>query len=190
MKRDDIKKLLGETATDDIVDSVMALHNKDLTKSQTAAETAQTEASTLKAQLAEANTAIEGFKKLNPEQLQIAADEWKTKAEQAEDEAKKNLYDFKFNSRLSSKLKDEFGVKNPKRVISDLDKSLLKYDEEKDDVIGDIAGQLKPIQEKEDYLFDTETPEPKTVIGGRSQTTAKESTLADAIGQKLGLQGK
>jgi hypothetical protein len=188
MKRDEVKKLLGESATDDIVDSVMALHNKDLTKHQTASEKASAEVETLKAQLSEAGVTIESFKALKPDELKAAADEWKAKYEQAEKEHASKLVDIEFDKDFETALIGA-KVKYTNEVKSRLNREELR-DKNGKFIAERFTEQIKPIKESAADLFDTKTPAPKTVIGGRSQSTPKESTLADAIGQKLGLQGK
>ena len=183
MKKQDLIEL---GIAEEVADKIFALHGKDITKHQTAAETAKAEADTLKAQLAEASKQIEGFKGMDIEGVKKAADEWKAKAETSEKEAAEKIYNYKFDNRLEKKLKEEFNVKNPKRVVGDLDKSMLKYNEEKDDIDGNLEEQLKPIREKEDYLFADAKPIPEVVLGGHSKSVLGDA-MADAARKAAGL---
>jgi hypothetical protein len=188
------KDLIDLGIAEDVAKQVIVLHGKDIEakKSEIAAEKANTDA--VQKQLDEANKAIDGFKKLDPEGIKKAADDWKQKAEtfqaeaeQAKKDAENSVLDYKFNSRLEAKLEKEFKARNPKHVVGQLDKSLLKYNAEKDDVEGNLADQIKPIQEKEPYLFDDGKTQPRIVTGTRTQT-GNEPSLASAIAEGLGIK--
>jgi len=64
MKREDLKKI---ELSDEAIDKIMAMHGADIEKQKTAAETAKTEADSLKSQLTEANKQIDGFKGMDIE---------------------------------------------------------------------------------------------------------------------------
>ncbi len=83
MKREFIKTLLPDI-TDEALNASMAENGKDLEKHKTEAETEKATAQQLKTQLEEANKSIEGFKTLDIDGIKQAAEQWKTKAEQAE----------------------------------------------------------------------------------------------------------
>ena len=190
MKRSDLE---GLELSKEQVDAVMKLHGVDVESSKDKLKVAEDASANVQKQLEEANKAIEGFKKLDPEAVKKSADDWEAKAkqfqadaEQSKKDADQKLLDYKFDIRLEKKLKDDFKVKNPKRVIQDLDRSMLKYDEEKDDIVGNLADQIAPIKEKEDYLFSDEKPPAKITTG--VQTTSNEPTLASAIGNALGIK--
>jgi chromosome segregation ATPase len=194
MKRSDVKKLLGDAATDEVVDSILELYGKSIESHKGKLTAAEETAAALQGQLDEASKQIESFKKLDPDAIKAAAADWEAKAnqfksdaEQAKADAEKRIAEYRLNMRLEAKLKDEFKVKNPKRVISDLDRTLLKYDEEKDDIVGNLEEQLKPVKEKEPYLFDDDKPAPKFVTGGGT-TPSNEPTLANAIESALGIK--
>jgi hypothetical protein len=194
MKRSEIKKLLGEAATDETVDAILELYGKSVESHKGKLTAAEENAAALQGQLDEATATIDGFKKLDPDAIKAAAADWETKAnqfkadaEQAKADADKRVAEYKLDTRLEAKLKNEFKVRNPKRVISDLDRTLLKYDEEKDDIVGNLEEQLKPVKEKEPYLFDDEKPAPKFTTGGGT-TPSNEPTLANAIESALGIK--
>lgn len=177
MKREDLKKLLGESATDELIDKIMAEHGKDVEKHKTDLETLTTERDNLKKQLSEASETIEGFKKLDPEALQKAADEWKAKAEQAEQAAQAELAKLKFEHALDGALAGAKS-KNNKAVRALLDTELLKLAE--DGSISGLKEQLEKIQAENDYLFESTTPAPKIVSGGNNKSILSDSVILAA----------
>ncbi|MFT9078687.1 phage scaffolding protein [Ethanoligenens sp.] len=80
MKKDELTTI---GLTDEQAAQVFALHGKDITKLQGTVTALTDERDTLKSQLGEANTQIEGFKKLDVDGIQRAADDWKAKYEKA-----------------------------------------------------------------------------------------------------------
>jgi hypothetical protein len=194
MKRSEIKKLLGDAATDETVDAILELHGKSVETHKGKLTAAEETTAALQGQLDEATQTIEGFKKLDPDAIKAAAADWEAKAnqfkadaEQAKAEAEKKLLDYKFDTRLAAKLKEDFKVINPKHVIGQLDKSLLKYDDEKDEIEGNLADQIKPVQEKEPYLFDDGKKAPRFVEGAKPPP-GNEPTLSNAIESALGIK--
>jgi predicted nucleic acid-binding Zn-ribbon protein len=186
MKREDLEKL-GLNAEQ--IDKIMAMNGQDVEKHKTAAETAKTELDGVKAQLKEANTAIEGFKAMDVEGVKKAADEWKSKAEKAETEAAKRIADLKFQHALDGAL-GTAKAKNPKAVKALLEMENLKLNEADGSIIG-LEDQLKKVKESADYLFEGDKPDPKIVIGGNNQTVTGDSFLAAARrGAGLPEQGK
>jgi len=185
MKREQIKKLLGENATDEIIDAIMKLHGDDIEANKTKLTEAETSRDQFKTQLDEANTAIEGFKKLNPEQLQKAADEWKTKYETAQTEATAQLAQVKFDHALEGALTGA-KAKNPKAVKALLEMRNLKLNEADGSIIG-LEDQLKAVKEKNDYLFESNEPAPRFGGGGGNQpvmTDAFEAAMWKGAGLK------
>jgi hypothetical protein len=184
MKREDLKKLLGDSATDEAIDKIMSLHGADVESHKGKLTTAQTEIDGLKGQLTEASAAIEGFKKLNPEQLQAAADDWKAKAEQAQTDAAAQVATLKFDHALESALTGA-KARNPKAVTALLSRDALKLQDD-----GSILGlkeQLETIQKDNDYLFESDKPEPRVVAGGNNQpviTDAFEAAMWKGAGLK------
>jgi hypothetical protein len=85
MNKEDLKKL---GLTDDaVIDQIIVLHGKDIEGHKAKITTAQTELDGVKKQLTDANAQIESFKGMDIEGVKKSADEWKTKAEQAQAEA-------------------------------------------------------------------------------------------------------
>lgn len=150
MKREDLKAL---ELADDVIDKIMALHGKDMQAVTTTAETAKTELDGVKTQLTEAGTQIENFKKLDIEGVKAAADEWKTKAEKADADAKAQVAQLKFDHALGAALS---GAKARNETAV---RALLKLDDLKLSEDGKIVGlddQLKGVKETADYLFEAE----------------------------------
>src|SRR6185369_7347275 len=158
MKREDLKALgLEDTA----IDSIMALHGKDIETHKTGLTTAQAELETLKSQLTEANKQIDSFKSMDIESVKKSADEYKAKFEQATSESAKQVAELKFNHALESALTTA-KAKNPKAVQALLSKDALKFNEADGSIIG-LKDQLDKIKSENDYLFTDETPAPKIV---------------------------
>ena len=191
MKREDLKKLLGDSATDEVIDKIMGLHGADIETHKTKVTDLQTQFDAANVQLTEANKQIEDFKGLDVEGVKKAADEWKTKYETAQTESAAQLAQVKFDHALESALTG-VKAKNPKAVRALLDLEVLKkaYDEKTESIIG-FDEHLKPVKEQNDYLFSDGKEPPKIVTGGHSQPiTGNAFTDAARRGAQLPLEGK
>ena len=175
MKREDLTKL---GIAEDLVDKIMALHGSDIESHKTKLTTSQAEVEGLKKQLTEAGAAIEGFKKLDPEALQKAVDEWKAKAEAAQAEAIKQVNQLKFDHALDGALTGA-KAKNAKAVKALLDTNLLKLNDADGSIIG-LDEQLKKVKESNDFLFESDQPTPKIVVGGTSKTVIGDPMISAA----------
>jgi len=174
MKREDLVKL---EIAEELVDKIMALHGKDIEKHKTDLAAVTTERDGLKTQLADANTAIEGFKKLDVDGIKAAADEWKAKAEQAEKDAQAQIHTLKFEHALDGALTGA-KAKNGKAVRALLQADALKLNED-----GSILGlkeQLEKIKSEADYLFESDEPAPKIVAGGKSKSVITDPMILSA----------
>lgn len=181
MKREDLTKL---GITDELVDKIMALHGSDIEAHKQKLVTAQAETDGLKKQLTDANASIEGFKKLDPEALQKAADEWKTKAEAAQAEAQKQVAGLKFDFALDGAL-TAAKAKNAKAVKALLQQDALKLSDD-----GSILGlkeQLEKIKTENDFLFESEQPTPKIITGGQPTTQTITDPVIAAMRKAAGL---
>lgn len=176
MNAEDLKKLGLED--EEVIQKIIVLHGKDIEGHKTKLTTAQTELDSTKAQLAEANKAIEGFKGMDIEGVKKSADEWKTKAETAQAEAAKQVAALKFEHTLGDALTGA-KAKNAKAVKALLDLENLKLNETDGSIIG-LDDQLKKIKESNDYLFDSETPLPKVVVGGNNKSVITDSVVQAA----------
>ena len=181
MKREDLKALGLE---DDVIEKVLTAHGKDMAAQTTSLTTTQAELETLKGQLTDANAAIESFKAMKPEELKVAADDWKVKYEKATTESAAQLANLKFDHALESALVGA-KVKNAKAVSALLSTKNLKLTDD-----GKILGldeQLTKIKSENDYLFTDETPVPKIVTGGNSQSVIGVDAMETALRQGAGL---
>jgi predicted nucleic acid-binding Zn-ribbon protein len=189
MKREDLEKIEG--LSKEAIDKIMALHGQDITNHQTKLTTAQTELDGLKAQLTEANTTIEGFKKLDVDGIKAAADDWKAKAEKATADAAAQMTALKFDHALDGALSGA-KAKNPKAVKALLDMELLQkaFDDKTGTIIG-FEDHLKPVKEANDYLFESEGNNPQIVAGWHNQTVLGDPfEAAMRKGAQLSPQGK
>ena len=174
MKRDDLIKL---EIAEELVDKIMALHGKSVEKHKADFTAATTELDGLKTQLSEAGQTIEGFKKLDVDGIKAAADEWKTKAEQAQADAAAQISKLKFDHALDGALTGA-KAKNLTAV-----KALLKADDLKLSDDGSIIGledQLKKVQSENDYLFESETQQPRVVAGGKNKNILGDPVIIAA----------
>lgn len=181
MKREDLKAL---ELSDEAIDAIMKLHGKDVETHKTQLVEAEKQADNLQGQLNEANKAIEGFKGLDVDGIKAAADEWKTKAEQAKAESTEAIQKLKFDHALESALA-QAKAKNPKAVKALLDPNGLKLNEADGAVIG-LAEQLEKIKTDNDYLFDSEKVVP-TIVAGASGKTVNLDSVAVAARKAAGL---
>lgn len=183
MKRDELKKLIPD-AEDAVIDEIMKLHGKDIEAKKTDLATAQQTIDDLTNQVKAAGETIEGFKKLDVEGIKAAADDWKTKAEQAEKDAAEKIGKLKFDHAL------EVALTGAKAKDADVVKVKLNMENLKLGDDGKIIGledQLKGIKESHDYLFEPEKPTPKFLgSGGKTQVTedAVVSAAYEAAGVK------
>jgi predicted nucleic acid-binding Zn-ribbon protein len=175
MKREDLKKLLPEGTADDVIDKIMAMHGQDIEGHKTKLSTAETEAAALKKQLTDANTTIEGFKKLDVDAIKAAADEWKAKAEAAQTEAAAQVSALKFEHALESALTGA-KARNAKAVKALLDAGALKLNEADGSIIG-LKEQLEKIKSENEYLFEGESGDPKIVAKTNNQTILTDPVI-------------
>ena len=185
MKREDLAKLgLDDTA----IDAVMALNGKAIEANKTAAANATAELETTKTQLTEANTVIESFKAMKPEELKAAANNWKAKYEQAERDFGTKLATMQFETELDTALAGA-KVKNAKAV-----KALLSSDDLRDAagkfIPERLASQIEKIKTEADYLFESDAPPPPTIVKGGNNQTVVTDALEVAMRQGAGLTAK
>jgi hypothetical protein len=158
---------LGVSA--EIADKVLVLHGKDIEGHKTKITAAEGERDQFKTQLDAANQQIESFKGMKkPEEVDAAVNEWKTKAEQAQTEAQKQILSIKRNNALEKHLKETYKVKDVKSVKAHLDDEKIQFNEKDETFVG-LDEQVKPVKEKHDYLFEGEKPAPKIITGGNNK---------------------
>ena len=181
MKKQD---LIDLGIAEDVAEKIFALHGKGLDPFKKQVGELQDQLKTATDQLTEANTTIEGFKKLKPEELQAAADDYKAKWEQAQTDAKTQLAALKFDHALESALTGA-KAKNAKAVQALLQRDLLKLAD--DGSISGLKEQLEKIQADNDYLFESDKPAPKVVAGGNNQPIQTNDVMLNAARRAAGV---
>lgn len=183
MNRKELKELGLE---DEVIDQVMASHGKDIEKLKASADTLDDQLKAAEAQLEEATKTIDGFKAMNIEEIQAAADEWKATADRIKEDAEKQIQTVKFDHALEKALSDA-KAKNPKAVRALLNVEGIKLNEE--GVLEGIDTQLETIKTENDYLFeiDEEEEEPQIVTGGQTTKIIGDSMI-EAARKAAGLE--
>ena len=114
-------------------------------------DAAEARVSALQQQLTQANGKLEGY---DPE--------WKTKAQQMQQEADQKVEAVRFDYAIRTAL-TEAKAKNPEKLAKLIDRDSLKM------VDGKLVGldeQLKALKESDGYLFEGDKPTPKIVKPG------------------------
>lgn len=173
-----LKEILGESYTEEIDKKVSAEIGKGFVSKSNF--DAKNEALKLaQEQLTEANGQIEKFKGMDIEGIQAAADEWKKKAEKAEEDRKNQIASIQFDTMLNSAISSVKG-RNAKAIKALLDTDTLKASKNQAD---DLNKALEALKSENSYLFDDEKPVP-TFSG---PTPGATSTGMDAIRAAAGL---
>lgn len=186
MKREDLKKL---NLTDEQIDSIMGMNGADIETHKRTTTDLQSQLDAITGQLGDANKAIESFKALKPEELQKAADDWKTKYETATQESAAQLQKVKFDYALESALNGA-KAKNLKAVRALLSTDQLKLKD--DGTLEGFEDQLTKIKAENDYLF-TDAKEPPKIVSNANNQTVIGDPLEAAMRRGAGLaspQGK
>ena len=176
------KDLLDLGLDEDAVQKIIIMHGKDIEKHKADLVERDNEAKALAAQLEEAGQTIESFKAMDVDAIKAAAEEWKSKAELAQQEAEQKIAAVKFDHALQDALR-EAKARNPKAVKALLDLEQIKLSDE-----GGLEGleeQLTAVKTDNDFLFesvapveddDDDDPEPRIV-----SKTANMGILDDPI---------
>lgn len=129
MKRDFLKEL---GLTDEQIDKIMAENGKDIEKYKSESDALRTTNTQQKTQLEEANKQIESFKSMDIEGIKKAADDYKTKFEEAEKNYKAELDKISYNSaaeKFVDSLKPKDGL-SKSAILSEFAKKEFKLDGE------------------------------------------------------------
>ena len=176
MNKEDLKKLGIED--DDLIQKIIVEHGKSIEKIKASNSALQTELDGLKGQLKDAGETIEGFKKLDVDSIKAAADDWKAKAEAAEKTAAEQIQALKFEHALDGALTGA-KAKNAKAVKALLQADALKLNEADGSILG-LKEQLEKIKSENDYLFESDTPTPKIVMGGKPKNVITDPMILSA----------
>lgn len=152
MKREFLKNFkVGESELPkEVIDAILDENSRDIE----ATKTKFADYDEIKTQLEEANKSIESFKGMDIDGVKAAADEWKTKFEEAERTHAEKLAEMTFNGVLDTAISGAKG-KNAKALRGLLDIEALKASSNQSD---DIKAALDALKESDGYLFDTDTP--------------------------------
>lgn len=170
MKREFLQNIkVGDAALPkEIIDLIMEENGKDIE----AAKAKFADYDSVKGQLVEANKQIEGFKGMDIDGVRKAAEEWKQKAEQAENDAAQKIADMQFESSLKEAIAAAKG-KSSKAIAALLDVDTLKQSKNQTE---DIKKALESLKKDNDYLFDGETTPPPYAPGAGSQNMGHSYT--------------
>ena len=166
MKREFLK---GFELPEDVIDQIMAENGRDIERFKAEVE----ELDSLRAQLTDAEQQLECFTQMDIEGIKKAADDWKTRAEQAEADSAAKIAAMQFDHALGSALTGA-RAKNAKAVKALLDMDMLTLEG------GEIAGlaeQLERLKLENDYLFEGESGGVsivKPTRGGHMKSITKE----------------
>lgn len=206
MKTEDLQ---AKGLTQEQIDFVMAENGKDLKKLQKENENLTADRDTWKEKADTAETTLKGFEGVDLETMQKELAEWKTKAENAENEAKKQIYDRDFADALKTELEDvKFTSEAAKRdVMAQIKAAELKLKDGKILGLSDLLDQIKKadmsafLDEKQQELENnrarfTTAAKPGSGAKVGAMTRKEIEDIKDprerqaAIAQNLGLFGK
>jgi predicted nucleic acid-binding Zn-ribbon protein len=183
MKREDLKAL---GIADEAIDSIMALHGKDIEAHKTKLTTMQADLDAVNKQLAEAGSTIEGFKKMDVEAIRAAADDYKAKYEKSQQEAAAQVAALKFDYALDGALSGA-KAKNTKAVRALMDTTAMKLKE--DGTLDGFQQQLEQIRKDNEYLFADAQPAPR-IVAGATNTRVTGDPIVDSARAAAGLPVK
>lgn len=171
------KKDLLELGIEDeeLAQKIIVLHGKGIEKMKTELLQAQQDADGLKEQLKKADETIEGFKELDVEGIKAAAEDWKSKAELAQQQAEEKIKSIKFEHLLETNIA-ESKARNVKAVKALLNMKDLKLSEDNSSIIG-LEDQLTKLTEEHDYLFESDEPTPKISSQSRKKQITQDSVV-------------
>lgn len=187
MKREFLQNFkIGEQAlSKEVIDAILDENSRDID----AAKSKFADYDDLKTQLAEANTTIEGFKALDVDGIKKAADDWKAKAEKAEQDAAAKIAEMKLNGLLSTAITGAKG-KNAKAVMALLDMEAIKSSKNQE---ADIKAALEALKKDNGYLFDEEGTPPHYAPGpGKNPPSPQPQntgSLAGALRERYTTKG-
>lgn len=171
MKRDFLQnfKVGDQSLPKEIIDAIMDENGRDIE----AAKKPFSDYGEIKMQLNEANKTIEGFKAMDIDSVKKAADEWKSKAEQAERDAAAKIADIEFNGLLNQAINDAKG-RNSKAISALLDLDALKTSKNQET---DIKTALERMKKESGYLFDGDQIPPPYAAGTGTQIPPNDQNL-------------
>lgn len=156
--------------TEETANKILAINGKDIEHAKATVgatkdkeiEALTTERDGLQSQLDTANTTLDKFKDIDPEQIQTELKDYKERAEKAEEKYAKDITMRDQKAWLTAKL-DEYGVKSPlarKQIMSEVmsENDGLKWKPEKDGKPATFYGfddYMKAAKEEDSTLYLT-----------------------------------
>lgn len=174
-----LKEILGEHYTEEIDKKVSGEIGRAFV-AKADFDGKNTELKAAKAQLAEANRTIEGFKTLDVDGVRRQAEEWKARAEQAERDAADQVAAVQFDARLDAAITKAHG-RSARAIKAMLDLDTLRSSKDQDK---DIGAALEQLEKDSGYLFDTGAAPPPYAggTGGTPPAGDPDAALRAAFG--------
>jgi Phage minor structural protein GP20. len=176
--------LKGLDFDQETIDTIMAEHGKLLTGVKEKNETLTEQLKAAQEGLTAANAEIESFKGMDIDGIKRAADEWKTKAEEAEQAASARIAEMEYDAALKDALANEKFSSDYARqgIISEIKGKKLPL--ENGAVMG-LADILKAIREEKPDAFAPDKVPASATFGGTGRTpmvpTEKDKAMTDAM---------
>lgn len=176
------EELLALGLSEEQIAEVFKINGKDVEKAKGDLTTKETELASVKEQLQTANAEIESYKSMDIETIKKAADEYKTKFEEAQENAQKEIESLRFEHSLESAL-TKAGAKNVKATKALLDIDNLRNSKNID---SDLETAITALRESESYLFGEVEPQGtggSVGNGGKGNQTQPVADLGSALEQ-------
>ena len=151
MKRKDLKEIEG--LTDEQINSVMDLHQKDVETWKNELNDKNQEIKDERAKVTTLTADLDKFKDVDLEALQNAKSNYEQEKQKLIDDHTKEINEMRFNGALELKIRDTHTV-DPIALKAHLDISKLKYNEETKGIDG-LDEQITAIKESHGYLFNS-----------------------------------
>ncbi|MBX3004565.1 MAG: phage scaffolding protein [Anaerolineales bacterium] len=199
MKKSDLENLgLTEEAIkkaglpDNLQEELLKLNGQAVEAQKAKTVAAEEKATALQTRLDEAGETIKSFEGLKPDELKKSVEEWKAKASEAQEAAKKVAAEAE--SKLKAQAFDHAldgaltaaKVKNTKAAKALLKIDLLKLNDEDGSIAG-LSEQLEKIKETDDYLFSDTDPAPRQTVKGGKAGNATDDAVVSAMRAGAGL---
>lgn len=172
-----VKNILGDVYTEEMEQKIAEEIGKGYV-SRADFEAKDTEATTLKEQLKEANKAMEGFKDLDVQALQQEVEDWKQKARQAEKDAASQVAAIRFEARLEAAIA-KAGGRNATAIKALLDLEGLQASDQPEQA---VERALEQLCQEQGYLFEGAKPLPYAAGTGVGSLPSSDTVLRSAFG--------
>lgn len=159
-----LKTILGDGYNEEIDKKVSAEIGKSFV-AKADFDAKNSELKTVKDQLAEAGTTIEGFRAMDIDGIKKAAEEYKAKAEQAEKDAAAQLEDYKFGTWLDGLIAQNKG-RDPAVIRTLAGEERLQALRTSQNRDADAKALFEELHKQSAYAFEDQTPPPPPYAGG------------------------